>query len=244
MAGNTNDNRFLKAYAFGSTTLVTVLALAAFTGESRNPRFEEIDVERINIIEKDGTIRLTLHNRARGPDVVMDGKTFSRSGGNRAGLMFYNDEGDENGGLAFQTNRRPDGSYSAGGSIMFDQYKQDQSIGISYSDNNGRRSSALRVWDRPQVPIIQMAERLEPLKNLPDGPEKDRLLAEARAELRAQGLGGAERVTVGRLPDSSASVVLADGQGNARLRLRVAHDGVARIEFLDARGRVVRTVGP
>lgn len=236
------DVRLLKRYAAGSTVLFGVLALAGFAGRTDNPRFTEIDVERINIIEKDGTLRLTMHNRERAPDVIMGGKTFSRSGGNRAGLMFYNDDGDENGGLALHTSRRADGTYSAGGSIMFDQYKQDQAIGIAYSDNNGRRSAALRVWDRPDTPILPMAERLEPLKKMPDGPRKDSLLAAARAEFRAAGLGGAERVTVGKLQDKSAAVVLADGKGNARLRMVVAHDGAARIEFLDAAGRVVRTL--
>jgi hypothetical protein len=56
MAG---DLRFLKGYAYGATSLVIVLSIVAFR-QSRTAKFDTIDVQRINIVEADGRLRMTL----------------------------------------------------------------------------------------------------------------------------------------------------------------------------------------
>ena len=68
----------MKTYLIASTTLTAALALAAFTRTIEQPRFKEIDVERINIIEKDGRLRLTLSNAERSPGWVHRGKSHTR----------------------------------------------------------------------------------------------------------------------------------------------------------------------
>jgi hypothetical protein len=228
--------RLLRLYAATATAALILTALAGFRQE-RRARFEEIDVERINVVERDGRTRLVISNKARAPDIVLEGKTYHRSGGNNAGMIFYNDEGTENGGLGFAGETR-NGRYSASGEILFDQYNQDQTVGIMYSDDNGRRSAGLHVWDRPNAPLAELAELVEGIKRLPDGPEKERRMAAARADARRRGLGGARRVMVGKTEDKAAVVMLADGQGRARLRLAVDSAGAARIEFLDEGGKV------
>ena len=80
--------------------------MATGTGRRRKQRFEEIDVERINLVGKDGRVQLVLANKERLPDPVIDGKTLKRSGLPTPGLIFYNDEGDECGGLIFGGGRR------------------------------------------------------------------------------------------------------------------------------------------
>ena len=47
--------RILKIYALATTLLFSLLLFSAFNS-NRNPKFEEIDVERINIVEKDGSL--------------------------------------------------------------------------------------------------------------------------------------------------------------------------------------------
>lgn len=54
------------------------------------------------------------------------------------GVIFYDDEGDECGGLVFG-GRHVDGGHSAGGALLFDQFKQDQVIGLVHEDNETRR---------------------------------------------------------------------------------------------------------
>jgi hypothetical protein len=111
-----------------------------------------VETERIDIVEPDGRLRLVISGAARAPDPVCDGTTFPRDSGKSAGIIFYNDEGDECGGLVFG-GRREDGAYSAGGALLFDQFKQDQVIGITHGERNGRRRAGLSVWDRRDEPF-------------------------------------------------------------------------------------------
>ena len=60
MDGGSRELLLLRTYAVLATALLGVLTLAAFRQPSQRARFGEIDVERINIIEPDGTLRLTL----------------------------------------------------------------------------------------------------------------------------------------------------------------------------------------
>jgi adenylosuccinate lyase len=62
-------------------SLALALALAAmaagpvhsvFAQSDRKQRFTEIDVERINIREADGTVKLVIANRERAPDRVSE----------------------------------------------------------------------------------------------------------------------------------------------------------------------------
>jgi hypothetical protein len=235
------DSRFLKGYAAASTTLALVLALAGFARAPHAERFTVIDVERINVIEKNGTLRLVISNKERAPDAIIAGKTYKRSGSNSAGMIFYNDEGNENGGLGWSGATR-NGRYQAGAGLLFDQYNQDQTIGLTYSDNNGRRSAGMRVWDRPDRSVTELADMVEPIKQMPDGPEKTSRMAAVRDSAARLGLTGTQRLFVGKTADKSAAIVLSDAKGMPRLRMTVDSGGSARIDFLDAAGRVTRSV--
>jgi hypothetical protein len=229
-----------RAYVIAAT-LFGVLGLAAFARAVQKPRFDEIDVERINIIAPNGTPRLVISNAERAPDVIINGKTYHRSGSNEAGMIFYNEEGSENGGMGF-SGRTRDGHTAANAGLMFDQYGQDQTVGLTYDEQDGRRSAGLRVWDRPNQPITVLADMVEPIKLMPDGPEKTRRMAAVRDSALKLGLGGAQRVFVGKQTDKTATVMLADAQSRPRLRLVVDSAGAARIEFLDDGGHVLRTL--
>jgi hypothetical protein len=57
--------RLLKGYALVVTVLLGTLSLAAFQRSAQNTKFTEIDVERINIVEPDGKLRMVISNRPR-----------------------------------------------------------------------------------------------------------------------------------------------------------------------------------
>jgi len=229
-----------RAYLVGCT-LFGIAGIAAFARAVQPPRFAEIDVERINVIAPNGKPRLVISNAERAPDVIINGKTYHRSGSNEAGMIFYNEEGSENGGMGF-SGRTHDGHVSAGAGFMFDQYGQDQTVGLTYNEQDGRRSAGLRVWDRPNQSVTVLADMVEPIKLMPDGPEKTRRMAAVRDSATKLGLGGAQRVFVGKQSDKTATVVLADAQSRPRLRMVVDSAGAARIEFLDDAGKVIRTL--
>ena len=54
----------MKAYAAVSTLLLVVVAFAGFRQVNQKTKFTEIDVERINIVEKDGKLTMVISNEA------------------------------------------------------------------------------------------------------------------------------------------------------------------------------------
>lgn len=72
--------------------------------------FDEINVKRINIVGDDGRVQMVISNRERFPDPLVGGRTFKRRGFPMPGLVFYNSQGDECGGLAFGGSES-DGGY-------------------------------------------------------------------------------------------------------------------------------------
>ena len=228
------DVRFLKAYSIVITLLLGVIAFSAVSHANLKDRFEEIDVERINVVEKDGKLKLVISNKDRFPDPIIDGKSYPlRQGGKTAGVIFYNDKGDECGGLSF-SGQEKDGTRRAGAGLLFDQFNQDQTIGITYSESDGRRSAGLNVWDRPDTPIGEMIEKLQAIQKMPEGSEKAQALQKFR-----ETSGVAQRLFAGKTKEKAAVLMLSDTKGRPRIQLMVDEQGTAKLEFLDEKGAVV-----
>lgn len=231
--------RILKAYAFVSFLLFGLLFFVAAKGPYQRTKFEEIDVERINIVEKDGKLRLTISNNDRSPGPVIGGISMkSREGKRGAGLIFFNDKGDECGGMTW-SGKDPDGRIRADAGLMFDQFDQDQTVGITYSQTNGDRSSGLRVWERPLTPLAELARTVNEAELMKDGPEKAEAIRTAREKAAAGGLVGAQRVFVGRTTKNEAAVMLADTNGKPRIVMSVAGANAGTLQFLDENGKVI-----
>ncbi len=230
------DVRFLKAYAGLSTLLLGGLLVSGFTRHDAPTTFGEINVERINVVEKDGKTKMIISNHERFPDAVVGGKQVKRGNGNPGGLLFFNDEGMECGGLAF-TGKKVNGKAQAGMNLSFDQYNQDETISLSYGEQGGQRAAGLLIKDRPDAPMSEHMDELLAVKALPDGAEKTAALG----RLRAKGLFGADRIFVGKEPDKTAAVYVCDVKGNPRISLTVDAGGQAKLNFLDAAGKVTES---
>jgi hypothetical protein len=228
--------RFLRLYAVANTLVMAVLATAAFRQAPAAQKFGEVTVERLNVVDANGTLRLVIANKERMHPGQMDGKVIDRPRP-VAGLLFFNEEGDEVGGLTF-TGREVNGVRQANAGIMFDQYKQDQTIGFSYAEGNGRRSAGFQVWDRSDSRLSELIEKLNAANKIADRAERDTALA----AIRAAAPPAPRRVFVGKNTDKAATVSLADGDGKPRLTLTVDAAGNPRIEFLDATGKIVSRI--
>ena len=220
--------------------VVGALALAAFTKATATPRFSEIAVERINIVEPDGTVRMTISDAARSPGWIFHGKPYPGRP-KSAGMIFFNDEGEEDGGIGFE-GHKVNGKVNAGGGIAFDQYEQDESVTLRYSDDDGRRQSGLYVHDRGDMPLTELLDRRDAIRAMPAGPARDSALTAFVAN-NGHPLA-ATRVFAGRDASKSSVVNLSDPQGRPRLRLVVDSTGSASIQFLDVAGHVTKTVAP
>lgn len=236
--------RRLRRTTATAVLLLIVVTASAFMQARARTKFDEIDVERINVREPDGTLRLTLSNHARLPDAVVGGKAYPLRGGTgvqSAGLIFFNDEGNENGGLVW-TGHRNDKGYRASATLTFDQFDQDETLALGYGDQNRRREAGLTVLDRSDEPMQPIAESLMVIRAMPEGPAKQSRMAKFQQEGTTRGLFGAPRFFAGKLPDKSSTILMSDPKGKARLRLTVDSLGSARIEFLDNSGRVTRAI--
>lgn len=236
-----NVNKLLILYS-GVLTAACAVAMTstAVANENLGTRnLGEINVERINVREADGTIRLVLTNSGRAPGIIWRGEDRPHPSGNRgAGLLFFNEEGTENGGLTFSGRTLPDGRVVGGGHISFDQYEQDQVIQLTQSEAGGSRWAGMVVSDRPDAPLdFDLAVRIS---QMPEGPER----TAAIQRIQEEGTFGRQRLWVGKTRNRESAVMLSDERGRPRIRMMVSPEGAATIDFLDESGNVVRSLTP
>jgi catechol 2,3-dioxygenase-like lactoylglutathione lyase family enzyme len=207
--------------------LCAVLAMATLQAQTGRQRITELDVERLNVVEPDGQLVMSLANTTRLPDPLLGGKTLE-TGRNGPGIIFFDGKGWEVGGLTYGT--RANGG--ATGHFSFDQFHNDQVVYMQYDDNGSTNKRAgLFVMDRARTPTLDEIVRLR--------GEQASASAERKAAIDAQLRGtAAQRVFVGA-ENETAMVRLRDRQGRERIRLAVDQQGAARLEFLDAAGAVV-----
>lgn len=254
--------RYLKGYAVIMSLVVGVLALGAFKGggltqlgdvQGGKAKFTEIDVERVNVIEPDGKYRLVLSNRPRSIGPIYKGKPFGYPGGTRPGMIWFNDEGTENGGFTFTGSRcetgtsavdgKPctKGTYNASSHFTFDQFDQDQIFVMNYGDRNGKRQVGITINDRHDENIFEWVLKRDSINKIADSSRKAAALREF-AQGATDNPRVAERLYIGRDASKSAILNMRDKFGKTRLRLVVDSLGAARIDFLDADGRVTNTM--
>lgn len=229
--------RMLKAYAVVVTLLLGTLSIAAFRQSSQKVRFTEIDVERINIVEPDGKLRMVISNRPRSIGPIYKGKPFGYPGGTRPGMIFFNDEGTENGGLTFTGRTREDGTYSSSVGMSFDQFNQDETLTLRYTDENGRKASAITIADRDTRDIYDLIMERDSINKMTDSTARAAALQRLFGPRDGVPLA-ATRVYLGRDRSRAAVLSLYDPNGKPRIRLKVDSLGGASLEFLDEQGTV------
>ncbi len=220
--------RLLEIYVAISLTVLGVMAITAFTRPAE--KFGEIDVERLNVREKNGQLLMVIANSDRMPDPLINGKSWKTE--RPPGMLFYNGIGDENGGLVFGavTGGGKYGSYQG---LSFDKYKQSQAMALLYNDHNGKYQAGLKIWDRPEIPLNEILTREDEIAKMPDGEAK----TAAKKKLQEDNFSPT-RVYVGKNDQKESEVTLYDAKGNARIKMSVTAEGVPKLDFLDANGRV------
>ena len=161
--------RFLAVYSGVLTVAFAVVVLAAFTESRQKQTFDEITVHRINVVEPDGTLRMTISNKADFPGIIIKGKETPHPDRSTAGMLFFNDEGTENGGLIFGGSKDKDGKVTSYGHLSFDQYEQDQVFSIDAEQEDAQRTSELRMIDEPDYPLSEDLAAAARIEKLPEG---------------------------------------------------------------------------
>jgi hypothetical protein len=227
-------------YALYSGILTAALVVILFTGFDLSGRHQklkvrELTVQRINIIEPDGTLRMVISNKARAPGIYIKNKErLEGHHGNTAGLLFMNDEGTETGGLTFSGYRDADGNARTSGHLAFDRYMQDQVITFSAQQVNDQRSTQVNMLDQPAWPITDYLDLIDRIEDLPPAEQQA-----AIAEFLSTHESGASRLSLSRRPDRSVGLELKDTAGRPRAILKVDADGTPRLQFLDEQGNLL-----
>lgn len=136
-----NKNLILKVYSITLTFIFGYLILSGFKSKNLYEKFDEITVERINIIEPDGTLKMVISNSKRQHPGMFDGKILKERT-RPPGIIFFNEEQDEVGGLIYSGNKE-DG---AGMVLSYDQYKNDQVMQMQYQKGkSGKQQYGLNI---------------------------------------------------------------------------------------------------
>ena len=245
-----NGHKLLATYAGVLTVGVTAALLSGFTSEGGNARFDTITVQRINVVEPDGKLRMVLTNNNRIPGIIVNGHEYADYGNRKpttaAGILFYDAEATESGGLTFGGRQDEQGRISRFGHLGFDRYNQDQMLTISAADDGTNHRAEIKFIDQPSWPIQEYLDLRDSIANLP--PEEQEARIAEFFETHPPGAGLRTLLGTGNYPsaptESKNQLSLRDLQGRERARMIVSPDGTPSLEFLDSAGNVTHRYPP
>ena len=119
--------QFIVGFYAGIVTIAFSMLFYSF--KTLENKFDEITVKRINIVDDKGIKRMIISNQERMEPPILFGKKYKRAI-NPAGIIFYNEKGDECGGIAVSKN--PETNTYA---LSFD-YDNADAIGLLTQQNN------------------------------------------------------------------------------------------------------------
>jgi len=233
MKNSFDSQRFLTIYSGVLTVVFAVTILGGFA-TSKKIVFEEITAQRVNIIEPNGTLRMVISDKALFPGIYLKGQEHPHPNRKTAGMLFFNDEGTENGGLTFGGGKDKNGQVSSYGHLSFDEYEQDQVFTIDASQQGSKRRSGLSLVDDPDYPIGELIAVTDRIAKLPPDQQKAEVAKFADSHGRPH-----QRLYLGRGDDRSVALKFKDVEGHDRIVIQVAADGSPVIRFLDQNGGIV-----
>jgi hypothetical protein len=228
-----NLEKQVKALRFYAIMLTLVLfAFIAYTLTLNNGHYKEITAERINIVEKTGKLRMVISNRERQHPGRMDDKDLPARD-RPAGMIFFNDDGDEDGGLVYDGDKK-----GASMTYSFDQYKNDQVMQLKYEQEvvNGSmvRSSGLNMWDRDDdFTLTKQMAIYDSLKKLNDTAAFNNGIKQLKALRHTR-----QRFFAGKNDKGEVGLFLNDNNGKPRLNIYINKQNQPVIETLDENGKV------
>jgi hypothetical protein len=155
------NQTFLFVYSILATLFLIFVFLFVLKNENSIKTFDQIEAQQIRIVEPDGTLRMIISNSKKLPGVIVHGKEVEQVDRPQAGILLYNDEASENGGLIFSGSKNAKGEVvNSGVSLSFDRYggkqevnligvndKDNRFAGLTISDSRpGERKTPDRIW--------------------------------------------------------------------------------------------------
>lgn len=234
---------FLRTFALTTTIGILTIGFMSFK-KFGNQKFSEIDVERINIVEKDGTVKMIITNVERFPNGKdkINNRPTNENRKKRSGMLFFNEEGIECGGFIYDGQKNENG-HSSGLSLTYDQYDGDQVMQLLTQDyqKGDKRfvSSSLAFNDRPMKESqLKTSEIMRELDEL--GKKDQKAMQEKYKAYESQGLiGGVPRIMLGKSRSQNNGLFLFDDKGMPKAMFYVDKDNNAKLDFFDDNGNVI-----
>lgn len=222
---------YLQIYCAAMTLLLGSFFVFGFTTQQKQ-KFGEIDVERINVVEKDGKLDMVISNKERQHPGMSNGKLLDRKR-EVAGMLFFNDKGDECGGLVFAPNGKGNGQFE---SLTFDKFRNNETIGFQHMESDdGSYWSGLKIWEIPNLTFEERDAKIAEVNKITDENKRK----EAMQQLRDNGVFGKDRMFIGRYRNKTAAIEMNDANGKTRIEISVEPNGNPKLEFLDESGKVI-----
>lgn len=204
-------------------------------------RFKLVEAERINIREPDGTLKAALSN-ARG---FNEGQRAEQGRVRFSGLMFYNEEGQETGGLVYFGKAIP-GGQDADVTLTFDQFRQDQNVYLhheEFKDAHGLRiEDGLTINARPDwTKVKQEYATYAELEKLPLAQREELQLQALQAgKISSRRLFyGVQRGVKDGSPYDDAGLFIRNKWGRNAIKLYVDDNNKPHFEVYDPLGKAM-----
>ena len=223
--------KFLKAYS-GLLTVALIVIVYFMINQIKEKTFEEINVERINVIESNGDLKLVISNSKRQHHGIVNGKKLPERE-RQAGLIFFNSIGDECGGLIYDGNEK-----EAGLVLSVDKFRDDQVMQLQYIEDteNNARKYGLQLWDYPKEDSFDERNKaFQELQKIQDKGERNK----AYFKMKEDGFLPEDRMFVGKKINKDIGLFINDNKGNPRIRIYIDKDNNPKIELLDVNGKVM-----
>lgn len=223
--------KFLKLYSIVLTIIVAFLIYQNIN-KNENAQFKEIDVERINIKEKNGDLKLVISNSELQHSGIINGKEMQKRE-RPAGLIFFNTVGDECGGLVYDGNEN-----EAGLVLSVDKFQDDQVLQLQYMENtkNNNRKYGLQIWDYPKEDSF--SERNNSYSDLQAAKTQEEK-AKIIKELKEKRLLAENRLFIGKTFKKDVGLFINDSYGKPRIKIYIDENNVAKFELLDENGNII-----
>ena len=186
---------------------------------------KELNVEKLNIVEPDGRVKLSLFNSQHIPSLILEDEDLlpgHRANDGISGLMFYNNHGDECGGLIYGSNIDESGKVSMGMSLTLDKWKQDQVVQLHLNKEDDQEQYGISIFDRPDYSIRKSLEILKEARAETDQEKQQELI-------KKMYVGNHKRMFIGRDVDGETKVSIFDKSGKEKFKISVDENDELKI---------------
>lgn len=226
------EMRLLRYYALTMTLLAGIFLVGAVAVSKKHGSFDTLTVHRIDVVDREGKLAMIITDHDDFPPPIVNGKAWKRSGGaDSNGIVFYNQQGDEQGALDWSGRVAANGTYTSSNTLSYDSVVTDQMLQVDDGNDNGKTFAFMIGWNRPNMHTPEFQKMLEQLQSAT--PQQQRAFIAEHP-----GIGGTQRFFVGYQPDNTSQVTLSDAHGKPRIKMFVTADGRAALQFLDESGNV------